>query len=100
MARKKSILVNPDAKQCYFCGSWNDPEWHHVMHGTANRKIADKWGLTVWLCRSCHAALHDSPDIVWRNKDRFLKEISQERFEEKYGHDKWMELFGKNYLNP
>jgi hypothetical protein len=30
--------------------------------------------------------------------DLKLKQIAQTAFEEQYGHDKWMEEFGKNFL--
>lgn len=100
MARKKSIMVNPEWKDCAICGSSRDPEWHHVMHGTANRKISDKWGLTVWLCHDCHEALHFSPDPSWRDRDKELMQLAQKCFERKYNsHEKWMELFGKNFID-
>ena len=95
--KKKSILVNPEVEVCALCGSGRDPEWHHAMHGTANRKIADKYGLTMWLCQSCHHNVHFSKESKWRDIDMGLMAYAQRKFEEKYDHERWMELFGKNY---
>ena len=98
MAKKKSIVTDPERRECYLCMSPRDLEWHHIIHGTANRKISDKYGLAVWLCHGCHEALHSSPDELWRVKDHALMAAAQTKFEHLYGHDKWMELFRKNYV--
>ncbi len=95
--KKKSILVNPEREVCALCGSQTDLEWHHVMHGTANRQIADKYGLALWLCHSCHEELHSSKETIWRDIDKGLMAYAQRKFEEKYDHAKWMQLFMKNY---
>ena len=70
---------------------------HHFMHGTANRKLAEDWGLWGYLCKFHH---EDGPEAVHRNNetDLFLKQVAQGRFEKLYSHEKWMEIFGKNYL--
>lgn len=36
--------------------------------------------------------LHDHGD-----HDKDLERLAQEAFEERYGHDEWMRIFGKNY---
>lgn len=84
-----------DYPVCFLCGRTGYTEEHHIMHGTANRKIADQYKdiLTVRLCRKCHSELHDRG-----YKDDFLKGIGQFKFEQEYGHEKWMQLFNKNYL--
>ena len=92
----KSIIS--DEERCYLCGSTIGLEKHHCIHGTAGRKLADKYGLTVMLCPTCHRdgklGVHG-----WNSKtDRHLKKLAQKKFEEKYSHDKWMEIFGRNYL--
>ena len=69
-------------------------EKHHFMHGTANRRLAEKWGLWGYLCQYHHWEIHNSN----REKDIFLMQVAQGRFEKLYGHEKWMEVFGKNYL--
>lgn len=79
---------------CIVCGSFRDIEIHHCIHGTSNRKNADKYGLTVPLCKTCHMGLHDRDT----NIDLTIKRLAQKKFEEKYNHEKWLEVFGKSYL--
>ena len=66
----------------------------YCVHGVANRKLADKYGLWVWLRHDIHRDLHD------RNKelDRKLEAEAQLAFERKYSHEEWMRIFKKNYL--
>lgn len=67
------------------------------MHGTANRKQSEKYGLKVWLCCEDHRT---GKEAVHRCREIDLKLIciAQRKFEELYGHDKWMEVFMKNYI--
>lgn len=99
MARHKSIIVNPEHQVCALCGCRVGLHWHHLLHGTANRRIADKYGLALWLCHTCHENIHSSPHHEWTEIDRALMQLAQERFEEQYSHAQWMELFGKNYYS-
>ncbi len=56
--------------------------------------MSEKYGCWVWLAHDVHMAAHErQPELL-----RQLQEECQERFEELYGHDKFMEVFGKNYL--
>ena len=92
----KSILQPDGEKVCYLTGSRSNLDCHHqhVFGGTANRKISDKYGLWVWLRHDIHKALHD------RDKDLeiSLKQDAQRAFEKIYSHEKFMELFRKNYI--
>ena len=54
MRKKKSIIVD-DMEHCKLCGS-PYVEIHHCLHGTANRKKADKYNLVIPLCHD-HAGL-------------------------------------------
>ena len=87
----KSILQTE--KKCYISGAEYNLDCHHVMGGP-NRKIADKWGLWVWIRHDIHMDLHD------RNAELKLqlKQDAQRAFEKLYSHEKWIELFRKNYL--
>ena len=84
-------------KRCYLCGSTVGLEKHHCMHGSGWRQRADRWGLTVWLCYRCH---RDGKNGVHGNNeiDLKLKRLAQETFEKKYSREKWIEIFGRNYL--
>lgn len=90
----KSIIQNVEDNSCYLCGQWAT-DTHHCIHGTANRKLADKDGLTVRLCKRCHTLLHDKG-----NFDRELQKIAQKRWQEHYGktEDDFRLRYGKNYL--
>lgn len=82
-----------DDKYCYITGKTQGLDQHHCFTGI-RRKAADKWGCWCWLAHDVHMALHSSkPELA----DQLRREC-QERFEELYGHEKFMEVFGKNYL--
>ena len=91
----KSIIQKE--KECYLCGTTTGLENHHCIHGSGWRKLADSYGLTVWLCSYHH---RDSKQGVHGNRelDLKLKRKAQEVFEEKHGHEKFMKIFGRNYL--
>ena len=89
----KSILQSE--KGCWVCRRKNNLASHHVFFGTANRKKSEKYGLKVWLCYNCHTGqngVHFNPSL-----DKRLKMMAQEVFEKRYGHEKFMEEFGKNW---
>ena len=94
MSGIKSILTD-DLDHCLICGSPH-VEIHHCIYGTANRRIADKYGLVIALCREHHTGpygVHFDPVL-----DRDIKMGAQKMFERRYGRDKWMEIVGRNYL--
>ena len=91
----KSIIVNC-MDNCFVCGS-PYTEVHHVIYGTANRKLSDKYGLVVPLCHEHHrgqTGVHFNRDF-----DISLKKLAQEKFNSVYGSNKrFLEVFGKSYL--
>jgi len=100
----KSILQDKRGGGCYLCNlllGIDTPasirEEHHVMHGTANRKLSEHYGLKVYLCPYHH---RNGPESAHRchQTDILLKQAAQRAFEQKYSPGKWMEVFGKNYL--
>lgn len=82
--------------ECYFC---HRPacEKHHAMHGVANRKLADKYGLIVDLCGECHRGDHGVHGKHGHDKDLALKEWAQRTFERRFGEAEWMRVFGRSY---
>jgi hypothetical protein len=91
---KKSILQSE--KQCFFCGTSLNLERHHCIHGTAGRRIADKLGLTIWLCSEHHRGKY-SPHQN-REIDLRLKRFAQSCYEDKHSREEWMQKVGRNYL--
>lgn len=91
----KSIIQKD--KICFFCGTTQNLELHHICHGTANRKLADKYGLTVWLCHDHHTgtmqSVHHDADM-----DKFFKVLGQREFEKRNPELNFRNIFGKNYL--
>ena len=81
-------------------GDYYDLECHHIFFGTANRKLSEKYGLKVWLCKEFHTGSNG----VHNNRvlDLLLKEIAQRKFEEyykgTYNRSDFIRIFGKNYL--
>ena len=83
-------------KVCFVTGSHDGLHKHHIFRGS-RRSAADKWGCWVWLRGDWHNmasyGVHNNPVL-----DDELKRKAQQRFEELYGHEKFMQVFGKNYL--
>lgn len=98
----KSIMQKKDGT-CYLCrklynGDWiQETEEHHVMFGTADRKLSEHYGLKVYLCLAHH---RNSDEAVHKNNynDKLLKMDAERIFIKHYSKEKWMEVFGKNYL--
>ena len=87
----KSIMQSK--KECYLTGTTRDLDVHHV-YGGARRAKSDKWGCWIWLNHDVHMDLHERNQAL----NYQLKAECQRRFENLYGHDEFMEVFGKSYL--
>lgn len=83
-------------KKCFITGSTTNLHKHHI-YGGAMRKLSERYGLYVWLRADWHNGsdygVHFNLDL-----DKRLKETGQCEFEKVYSRDKFMELFGRNYL--
>ena len=85
-----------DNKQCYITGQVINLHRHHVFQGP-RRKASEKWGCWVWLTAEMHNMSNKGVHFN-RELDIRIKQDMQRAFEAKHGHDKFMEVFGKNYL--
>lgn len=92
-------IIQENADYCFVCGRYGQTERHHAIFGTANRKKSDKYGLTVYLCPDCHRGTNGVHGKSGHALDLQLKRIAQKKFEEKYSHEKFMNVFGRNYLD-
>ena len=91
-----SIVQDLSEERCYLCGCVRDLELHHIMHGTANRRLSTRYGLTCWLCHTHHTGrfgVHSHAEL-----NRKLQQDAQTAFERTHTHAMWMRIFGKNYL--
>lgn len=102
----RSIMHNKQDGTCYLCmmlsGDYGTKitQEHHVVFGTSNRRLSERYGLKVYLCMKHHG--HDGgPDAVHRNKDirRMLDKEAQKAFESRYPDEDFRMIFGKNYLD-
>lgn len=92
----KSIIKQTEG-QCFLCGRTGYLEEHHIFFGEKHRRLSEKYGLKVRICPNCH---RDSQDGVHSSREKAdeLRRIGQRAFEEKYGREKFLKVFGKNYL--
>ena len=96
----KSVIHNQ--KECYLCkeqGLINEYglDRHHIIFGPMRTK-SEKYGLWVYVCREKHHIYGPEAPHSNREVDLHLKRIAQTKFEELHSHEKWMQEFGKNYL--
>ena len=89
-------------KRCFLCGrnGNDDPlEEHHIFQGS-NRDKSTKYGLTVYLCGNrCHREGKKSVHKCRETRDELMR-YGQEKVmrEQGWDVDKFIEVFGKNYL--
>lgn len=95
---QKQSIITDDMQTCFICGG-RATEKHHIMHGYSglDRKLSERYGLTVGLCHRCH---NEPPNGVHFNAgvDNWLKRKAQTAFEAEHSHELWQRLFMKNYL--
>lgn len=85
--------IMQDDRYCYITGRTGELDRHHCFTGP-RRKAAEAWGCWVWLDHDIHMAAHTTnPELLTQ-----LRQECQEKFEELYGHDKFMQVFGKSYI--
>ena len=106
----KSIIQDKKDHQCYICKNFlGDPsekpylEEHHIFEGMANRKLSEKHGLKVYLCKKHHTGDIEGSREAVHSKDQNdfdikLKQIAQMIFEQDHSRKEFMSIFGKNYL--
>lgn len=83
-------------KECFVCRSTQNLQEHHIFYGTANRRMSEMHGMTVWLCQMHHTGnrgVHFDKAL-----DTKLKEIGQKKFEETHSREEFIKVFGRNYL--
>lgn len=83
-------------RECFVCGRTTDRiERHHLIGGTANRRLSEKYGLVAYLCCDCHRKAHRDNDLRLA-----LHQYGQKVFmrEQNATVDDFIKAFGKNYL--
>lgn len=69
-------------------------ELHHVFGGP-NRDKSTKYGLVVWLCRSCHTGQNGVHSD--RKKMDSLRELAERAFKRKYPDEDFLKIFHRDY---
>ena len=101
--KRKSIMQPKTDRRCYLCMLRDSNycehailEEHHVLFGNT-KNISDEYGLRVNLCiphhRTGKAAVHNNADNA-----KLLMKIAQQRFNEEFPDENWMEIVKENYL--
>lgn len=101
----KAHIDSDEKGFCYRCGRAGKTEKHHIFGG-ANRKLSEKYGLTVHLCHECH---NEPPNGAHFSKETadWLHRIGQQAFEVnrfkegatwEEARAEFLQIFGKNYL--
>lgn len=92
----KSIIQNE--KVCFVTNDTHNLHKHHIFRGS-KRNAAERYGCWVWLRADWHDmapyGVHGSQGA---SLDLCLKQKCQAEFEKIHGHDKFMQVFGRNYL--
>lgn len=97
-----SASIMQSRRECYVCRKKYNVatvaglEEHHVLNGPL-RPMAERYGLKVWLCHRHHNEPGYSAHFDHHLR-LDLKKQAQRDFESLYGHDRWMEETGKDYL--
>jgi hypothetical protein len=83
-------------RKCAVCGTTHNIARHHIYQG-CRRQTSEKYGAVIDLCFYHH---NGSNQGVHFNKelDLKLKRDWQRKFEAEHGHDEFMKIFGRNYL--
>lgn len=70
-------------------------ETHEIFFGK-HRQLSIKYGLQALLCHEHHQGPTGPHQCIERNLE--LKRRAQALFERMYGHERWMQEFGRDYL--
>ncbi len=92
----KSILQSE--KKCFKTSDRCDLHKHHIFYGCGLRKLSERYGCWIYL----RADYHNMSDYGVHFNHAFdlqLKKLAQRKFEAIHGHERFMQVFGRNYLD-
>lgn len=98
-ASRECLLCREEAERIGYYGELPHTglHKHHFLFGPL-RKKAEHYGLWGYVCMKRHHEYGPEAPHVNAEVSNHLKQIAQRAFEKKYGHELWMQEFGKNYL--
>ena len=83
-----------EKKECEICGRYEYLDEHHLIEGHGLRKLSDKYGLVINICRICHKNIHSKKEL-----QEWSKRTGQKLFERKHTREEFIKIFGKDYLS-
>ena len=104
----RSIMTD-DLSRCYYCGTTENVELHHCIHGNKeNRKRSTEFHLLIGCCSYHHRSINGIHGKYGKEKDLKLQAEAQEAWEKrrvKKGkskpetvRDEWIAVFGQDYV--
>lgn len=95
--------------QCYYCGTTNDVELHHCIHGNKhNRSLSTQYHLLIGICSECHRGINGIHGKYGKEKDLKLQAEAQIAWENRRVkkskstpecvRQEWLDIFGKDYV--
>ena len=83
-------------RECAVCGTTRNIHAHHIYQG-CRRQTSEKYGAVIDLCFYHHNGSNQGVHFN-RTLDLKLKRDWQREFESEHGHEEFMRIFGRNYL--
>lgn len=94
ISMNQSILKNDETDRCYIYGAYGHMDVHHIFGGPC-RKVSDRLGLVVHLCRTCHTTVHEQDHSLMD----YLHMEGQATYEEQIGsREEFIRDFIRSYL--
>lgn len=87
-------ILKTEKGVCFICTKHGGTHLHHIF-GAANRKRADRDGLTVYLCPPCHERVHG--DYTYNVGLKRIGQVAYCEYYEKTTED-FIREYGKNYI--
>lgn len=96
VARVMESIITDNMSECAICHR-RPVEVHHIVFGTANRDLSEKFGLIVPLCPYHH---REGPTAVhaYRPANLYFKKLAQEAFKKVWKEYDFREVFGKEWF--
>lgn len=102
-------IITDNLKQCYYCGTTENVELHHCIHGNKqNRNLSTQYHLLIGICSDCHRGINGIHGKYGREKDLKLQAEAQDAWEKRRVRkgkstsenvrSEWIEIFGVDYI--
>lgn len=91
--KNRFSILQENNNKCFLCKRELKKLDKHEALGGSNRQKSIKYGLVYYLCRKCH----QKADLD-KNTRTKLHNYAKKEFIKKYSKEKFLEEFGKNYI--